>query len=110
MADRAIEAQEQHALRRYSNVAAAFHWTTVLLVLLQLWLGFSMGDEGPPAEPTFTWHKTVGAVIQLLADDHDLPAVECGKRAEFLQDILDFNHAEIALRPDAVREWSLPPA
>jgi cytochrome b561 len=68
LADRAFEAQEKHALRRYSNIAAAFHWTTVLLVLLQLWLGFSFADlaQGPQRTGLFTWHKTVGALILLI--------------------------------------------
>ena len=68
MADRAIEAHEQHALRRYSNVAVAFHWTTAALVLFQLWLGFSFADmaQGPERANLFTWHRTTGAVILLL--------------------------------------------
>jgi len=60
------DAVRQDPIRRYSGVAVTFHWITVLAVLFQLWLGFSMGDEGPPAEPTFTWHKTIGALILLL--------------------------------------------
>jgi cytochrome b561 len=56
----------QNPVQRYSGVAVAFHWITAAAVIFQLWLGFSMGDEGPPAEPTFTWHKTVGALILLL--------------------------------------------
>lgn len=68
MADRAIEAQEQHQLRRYSNVAVTFHWVTVALVLLQLWLGFSFADmeRGPERANLFTWHRTVGATILLV--------------------------------------------
>jgi len=62
------EAREQYPLRRYSNVAAAFHWVTVLLVLLQLWLGFSFADmaQGPERANLFTWHRTVGALILLI--------------------------------------------
>jgi len=68
MADRAIEAQEQHALLRYSNVTVAFHWLTVALVLFQLWLGFSFADmeRGPARANLFTWHRTIGAVILLV--------------------------------------------
>jgi cytochrome b561 len=68
MADRAIEAREQHSLRRYSNVAVAFHWTTVALVLFQLWLGFSFADmaQGPQRSDLFTWHRTIGALILLV--------------------------------------------
>ncbi|QIL03019.1 cytochrome b [Sphingomonas sinipercae] len=54
-------------VRRYSNVAVAFHWVTVVLVLLQIWLGFSFGAaEGAARGNLFTWHKTTGAVILLL--------------------------------------------
>jgi cytochrome b561 len=62
------EAREQYPLRRYSNVAATFHWVTVLLVLLQLWLGFSFADmaQGPDRTNLFTWHRTVGALILLI--------------------------------------------
>lgn len=69
MADRAIEAQDQHPLRRYSNVAVTFHWVTVLLVLFQLWLGFSFADmaQGPDRSNLFMWHRTVGAIILLTA-------------------------------------------
>lgn len=56
----------QQSVRRYSMVAATFHWITAAAVIFQLWLGFSMGDEGPPAEPTFSWHKTIGALILML--------------------------------------------
>lgn len=65
MTDRAIEAREQHPLRRYSNVAAAFHWVTVVLVLLQAYLGFTFSDapDGLARDNIFVWHKTVGALI-----------------------------------------------
>ena len=68
MADRAIEAEPQRALRRYSNVAVAFHWLTAALVLFQLWLGFSFADmeKGPERANLFTWHRTIGATILLV--------------------------------------------
>jgi cytochrome b561 len=69
MTDRAIEARDQHPLRRYSNVAAAFHWITVVFVLFQLWLGFSFADmpRGPEQANLFAWHRTIGALILLVA-------------------------------------------
>lgn len=69
MTDRAIDARDQHPLRRYSNVAAAFHWVTVVFVLFQLWLGFSFADmaQGPERASLFMWHRTVGALILLVA-------------------------------------------
>ena len=68
MADRAIEAEPQRALLRYSNVNVGFHWVTVALVLFQLWLGFSFADmaQGPERANLFTWHRTIGATILLV--------------------------------------------
>jgi len=53
---------------RYSNVAIALHWIIVLLLLTQVWLGFTFADmeRGPARTEFFTWHKTVGATILLL--------------------------------------------
>ena len=69
MADRAIEAREQQPLLRYSNVNVAFHWLTAAFVLFQIWLGFSFADmeRGPERANLFTWHRTIGAVILLVA-------------------------------------------
>lgn len=69
MSDRAIEAREQHGLRRYSNMAVAFHWVTVAFVLFQIWLGFSFADmeRGPERANLFTWHRSIGALILLIA-------------------------------------------
>ena len=54
-------------VRRYSNVTVAIHWTTVVLVLFQIWLGLSFADlaQGPERAQLFTWHKTIGAIILL---------------------------------------------
>lgn len=62
------EAVRQEPLRRYSNIAVAFHWVTVALVLFQLWLGFSFADmnRGPRRDELFTWHRTIGAIILLV--------------------------------------------
>ena len=68
MADRAIEAREQRPLRRYSNVAVAFHWVTAL------WCCSRSGSasasptwrSGPEQANLFTWHRTIGALILLL--------------------------------------------
>ena len=63
------EVREQHPLRRYSNVAVSLHWITVLLVLTQVWLGFTFAEmeRGPGRAMYFTWHKTVGATILVLS-------------------------------------------
>lgn len=62
------EAVPQNALRRYSNVTVAFHWTTVALVLFQIWLGLSFADlpHGQRWATLFTWHRTIGAIILLV--------------------------------------------
>lgn len=63
------EVREQHPLRRYSNAAVALHWITAVLVLFQIWLGLSFADmaQGPQRTELFTWHKTIGATILVLA-------------------------------------------
>jgi cytochrome b561 len=62
------EAARQEALLRYSNFTVAFHWTTVALVLFQIWLGLSFADmpHGPKWATLFTWHRTIGALILLI--------------------------------------------
>jgi cytochrome b561 len=67
MADPTL-AEPQQPVRRYSNFAVFFHWTTVILVLTQAYLGFTFAnmERGPARLEIFTWHKTVGALILLL--------------------------------------------
>ena len=63
------DSRQSGALLRYSNLAVAFHWLVVVLLLTQLWLGFMFHrvlDEGPLRVEYFTWHKTVGATILVL--------------------------------------------
>jgi cytochrome b561 len=64
------EAVPQEPIRRYSNTAVAIHWITVALVLTQVVLGFTFAEflpRGPAQAAVFTWHKTLGALILLLA-------------------------------------------
>lgn len=53
---------------RYSNFAVTLHWLIVVLLLVQIWLGFTFADmdKGPQRADLFTWHKTVGATILVL--------------------------------------------
>lgn len=64
------DAVPQDPVRRYSNVAAAFHWITVLLVIAQAVVGFGFhrfAAEGTPERmELFTWHKTIGPLILLV--------------------------------------------
>lgn len=59
---------QRKVLLRYDNVAVALHWLTVLLILTQLYLGFTFADmaRGPERTQLFTWHKTVGATILIV--------------------------------------------
>ena len=64
------EAVSQDPIRRYSNPAVAFHWITVALVLTQVVLGFAFAEfmaKGPARSEVFAWHKTIGALILILA-------------------------------------------
>lgn len=62
-------ATEQKRLLRYNNVAIAIHWTTVLLLVTQVYGGFAFAEmaRGPERGELFTWHKTLGATILLLS-------------------------------------------
>lgn len=53
---------------RYNNVAAAIHWITVLLVLTQIYVGFTFHEmeRGPARGEWFEWHKTIGVTILLV--------------------------------------------
>lgn len=65
-----IGAVPQNPIRRYSNPAVAFHWITVALVLTQVALGFAFAEfmaKGPARSEVFAWHKTLGALILVLA-------------------------------------------
>ena len=62
------EAVPQESVRRYINAAVAIHWTTALLVVTQVIVGFTFDnmERGPERAELFTWHKTIGATILLL--------------------------------------------
>lgn len=62
-------ARDQQRLLRYSNVAVTLHWLTAALVVAQVVIGFVFHDmeRGPARSDLFTWHKTVGATILILA-------------------------------------------
>jgi cytochrome b561 len=54
---------------RYNNAAAAIHWITAALVLLQIYVGYTFHgmERGPARGEWFMWHKTIGATILILA-------------------------------------------
>ena len=55
-------------LLRYNNVAAAIHWLTALVVIAQIYVGWTFDNlpRGPERGEWFTWHKTIGVTILLL--------------------------------------------
>lgn len=63
------EAVPQQPIRRYINAAVAIHWITALLVVTQVIIGFTFDnmERGPGRMQLFTWHKTIGVLILLMA-------------------------------------------
>lgn len=70
MSDYMIDQSTGDKAVRYRPIAIAIHWITAAFVLTQVYLGFAFGafPKGS-AERTelFTWHKTVGVTILVLA-------------------------------------------
>lgn len=60
---------QRQMLLRYTDGAIALHWLTVVLVLAQLYVGFTFASmvRGPERTEWFTWHKTIGATILVLS-------------------------------------------
>lgn len=60
---------QDRALLRYSNGAVLLHWLTVVVILAQIYVGFTFHgmERGPERMEWFTWHKTLGATILVLA-------------------------------------------
>lgn len=56
---------------RYRKIVMWIHWITAILVLMQLYIGFMFHrvlEQGTPERAyVFGWHKTLGALILLLA-------------------------------------------
>ena len=65
------KATPQHdVVLRYTNGAIFLHWLTAAFVLVQLGVGLTFHQllpRGPLRSDLFVWHKTLGAVILLLA-------------------------------------------
>ena len=69
MSDYMVEQTTGDATVRYSHGAATFHWLTVVLVLAQIYVGFTFSDlpKGTPERAEmFTIHKTLGATILIV--------------------------------------------
>ena len=57
------------AILRYNRGAVIIHWVTALLLLMQIYIGFTFSDmpRGPDRSFVFEWHRTWGVLILLLA-------------------------------------------
>ena len=70
MADYMVEETSGRRAIRYASIVVAIHWLSAALILGQIYLGFAFGDYpkgSPERTELFTWHKTVGVTILLLA-------------------------------------------
>lgn len=54
---------------RYKSVVVWIHWITAAVVVAQVVIGFVFHDmeRGPERMELFNWHKTIGALILVLA-------------------------------------------
>ena len=70
MSDYMVTESSGPAAIRYRSIVVWIHWLTAALVVTQIWLGFTFGDYprgSPERTELFTWHKTVGALILVMA-------------------------------------------
>ncbi|HVF38085.1 MAG TPA: cytochrome b/b6 domain-containing protein [Sphingomicrobium sp.] len=69
MSDYMVDANTGRDAVRYKSIVVWIHWVTALLVITQIYVGFTFHDmpRGPERGEWFNWHKTIGAVILLLA-------------------------------------------
>lgn len=60
---------QPETILRYNDGAVLLHWLTALLVLVQIYVGYTFHEmeRGPERSEWFTWHKTIGATILVLA-------------------------------------------
>lgn len=69
MSDYMVQETTGRAVVRYRPIVVWIHWITALLLVTQVYVGFTFHDmpRGPERGEWFTWHKTIGATILLLA-------------------------------------------
>lgn len=67
--DRVPKAAPQTRVMRYNDGAVFLHWLTAVVVVAQVAVGFAFAnmDRGPARASFFTTHKTLGALILVLA-------------------------------------------
>jgi cytochrome b561 len=69
MSDYMVTESSGPAAIRYRSTVIWIHWLTAALLVTQVVVGFYFGDlpRGPDRTEVFAWHKTLGALILLLA-------------------------------------------
>ncbi|MDP9422859.1 MAG: cytochrome b/b6 domain-containing protein [Pseudomonadota bacterium] len=71
MADYMVDEDAGLRAVRYKTVVVWIHWITVAVVVTQVALGFAfhrLFEQGTPERmQVFAWHKTIGALILILA-------------------------------------------
>ena len=69
MSDYMVEETTGRQAVRYKSIVVWIHWITALFVVAQVVIGLKFADmpKGPGRSDLFAWHKTVGAVILILA-------------------------------------------
>ena len=67
--DDLVEGNSRAVPTRYVHAAIAIHWLSSAVIISQLILGLKFADmvKGPARSELFMWHKTLGALILLLA-------------------------------------------
>lgn len=69
MSDAMINQQTGASAVRYRKIVMWIHWITAILLIMQVYIGFTFHDmpRGPDRDFVFAWHKTWGVLILLLA-------------------------------------------
>ena len=69
MSDYMVTESSGPAAIRYRSTVIWIHWLTAALLVTQVIVGFYFSDlpRGPARMEVFAWHKTLGALILLLA-------------------------------------------
>ena len=69
MSDYMVDESTGFRAVRYRSIVVWIHWITALAVICQVVIGFVFHEmeKGPQRMEVFTWHKTLGAFILILA-------------------------------------------
>lgn len=69
MSDYMVQESSGPLAIRYRRIVVWIHWITALLLIMQVYIGFTFHsmERGPDRTFIFGWHKTWGALILMLA-------------------------------------------